>query len=232
MTPKESESDGMISKALQKYHEKTVLRAAIQVIPYAGGAIDTLLSGHGNKIQEERLSKFLEEIRERVEKLESQQDMEPSEELFDFIIQTFGLVTKTRSENKRKRFAEIFAKQVKKQHEWEEAETATRFLADLNELHIQILLEAISTTPCSKPFSGLRVISLKPNPAGNEEENPPKVLAETLSSYSALALRMGCAELISKGLLYDEGVGRFDAKAMEYLVPTDLADWFVSWVNE
>jgi hypothetical protein len=34
-----SETESSISKALQKYHENTGLRAAIQVIPYAGGAI-------------------------------------------------------------------------------------------------------------------------------------------------------------------------------------------------
>jgi len=67
---------------------------------------------------------------------------------------------------------------------------------------------------------------------GNEENDPPKVLTEAMTSYSPLVLRMGCMELISKGLLYDEGVGRLDTKAIEYLVPTDLADWFVSWIKE
>nr|MDA3797992.1 hypothetical protein [Kiritimatiellia bacterium] len=158
-------------------------------------------------------------------------DLEPSEELFDFLIQSFESVIKTRSGLKRQRFAEIFAKQIVKQSDWEEAETATRFLQELNDLHILILQEAITTLPCSDPFNGLRVIALNENPLGNESENPPKEITKSLSSYSKLALRMGCAELMSKGLLYDEGIGRLSVKALEYLAPTELADWFINWIK-
>jgi hypothetical protein len=222
----------VISQAVVKYHEKTKLRAAIQLIPYAGGVLDTLLSGYGSKIQEERLNQFLQEISTKLEALESTTELEASEELFDFLVKSFDSVIQTRSISKRKYFADIFSKQVEKQNEWEEAEAALRFLSDLTELHLRILEEAVATPLCSEPFKGLRVITFDPTPFGSDKKFPPKCLSKALSSYSHLALRMGCSELLSKGFLYDEGVGRWDTKAMEYLATTEQADWFMDWVKK
>jgi hypothetical protein len=222
----------VISQAMGKYHEKTKLRAAIQLIPYAGGALDTLLAGYGSQIQEDRLNQFLKEISNRLETLESTTELEPSEELFDFLVKSFDSVIRTRSKIKRKYFADIFSKQVEKQNEWEEAEAALRFLSDLTDLHLLILEEAVTTSPCSEPFKGIRVITFNPTPFGSDKECPPKCLPEALSSYSPLALKMGCSELLSKGFLYDEGIGRWDTKAMEYLATTEQADWFMKWVKQ
>jgi hypothetical protein len=191
-----------------------------------------LLGAQGNKIQEDRLRHFLEEISARLEKLENQAELEPSEELFDLMVKSFDSVIKTRSERKRQRFSNILSKQVSEKHEWEEAESANRLLTDLTDLHIQILEEAINTTPCSEPFENLRVISFNSAPFGSDKESPPKIITNALSQYSAVALKMACSELMSRGLLYDEGVGRLSTKAMEYLAPTDMADWFMAWIKD
>lgn len=227
-----SKVEETMSKAVEKYHDTTILRAAIQAIPYVGGPIDTLLGGQGSKIQEQRLTHFLNEISSKIERLETKRDLVPSEELFDFVVSSFDSVIKARSEDKRKRFAEIFSKQIEKQENWEEAEAASRFLNDLSDLHILVLKEAVTTTPCSTPFTGLRIICFKSTPVGYDSQYPPKILVNELSSYSELALKMACSELMSKGLLYDEGVGRWDTKAMEYLAPTELADWFIDWISD
>ena len=41
---------------------------------------------------------------------------------------------------------------------------------------------------------------------------------------------MVCAELVSRGLLYDEGIGRWDVKSMEYFTATKLAEWWLKWI--
>jgi hypothetical protein len=48
--------------------------------------------------------------------------------------------------------------------------------------------------------------------------------------YSTVALRLACSELTARGLLRDEGVGRWDAIAMNYFVSTDLATWLQNWL--
>ena len=226
------QSENILSKASEKYAEQIALRAMAQAIPYVGGAIDTLLGGHGSKIQEKRLRHYLDIITHRLEKLEASGEIQPSEELFDFLIKSFDSVIKTRSAIKREQFAEIFSKQITQQNKWEEAETVTRLLNELSDIHIFILNEAISTSTCSAPFENLRVITFNAKSFGEDSDHPPKIITQALPSYSELALKMGCSELMSKGLLYDEGIGRWDTKAMEYLVPTELADWLISWIKK
>lgn len=43
---------------------------------------------------------------------------------------------------------------------------------------------------------------------------------------------MACAELTAKGLLHDEGIGRWDTGSMMYFVPTDLAEWLSGWISQ
>jgi hypothetical protein len=85
----------------------------------------------------------------------------------------------------------------------------------------------------TKPFERLRVISINSRFGDDDGAgNGPVVLADALPQYGTAALRMTCAELVGKGLLHDEGIGRLDLGAMQYFVPTDLAEWFSAWINE
>jgi hypothetical protein len=44
-----------------------------------------------------------------------------------------------------------------------------------------------------------------------------------------ISLRLACSELVARGLLHDEGVGRWDSTAMTYFIATDLAAWLANW---
>jgi hypothetical protein len=55
-------------------------------------------------------------------------------------------------------------------------------------------------------------------------------LSEALPQYSDAVLHMACSELMAKGLLRDEGIGRWDAEAMQFVGPTALAGWLQEWV--
>ena len=224
-----------IKKALEKassaYGEKTALRASIQVIPYVGGALDTLFSGKGAKIQQQRVEVFLSELDERLRKLEDLTDLEPTEELLDLFINALDGVVKTRSSVKQKYFASVVSNQVSSAGNWEEAETATRLLKDLEEIHIRVLTLSMSAPICDSPFDGLQVVTISSDPHGDSNQQRPTSLTQAFPEYSVGALRMVCSELVSKSLLYDEGVGRMDTKAMEYFVATDLAKWFINWIS-
>ena len=213
------------------YSEKTSLRAAIQVVPYVGGALDTLLAGKGGEIQQRRIDYFLNELNERLNRLEAASNIDQSEEALDLFTSIFDGVVKTRSDSKIKNFASIVTHQIGTASEWEEAETATRILKDLDEIHIRVLLYTIESPICSSPFDGLRVVTLSDKPHGSENENPPSSLFEAFPEYNQIVLRMICSELVSKSLLYDEGVGRMDTKAMTYFVSTELASWFLNWIR-
>ena len=224
-----------IKKALEKassaYGEKTSLRASIQVIPYVGSALDTLFSGKGAKIQQQRVEVFLAELDERLRKLEGFTDLEPTGELLDLFTNVLDGVVKTRSSVKQKYFASVVSNRVSSSGNWEEAETAARLLKDLEEMHIRVLTFSMSAPVSNSPFDGLRVVTISDNPHGDVGQQRPTSLVQAFPEYSVGALRMVCSELVSKSLLYDEGVGRMDTKAMEYFVATDLAKWFISWIT-
>jgi len=150
-----------ITKASAAYTDKFLLRATVQLIPHVGSALDTLLSGLGAKYQFDRLEHFIRELNARLKRIEILNTIQPTEPLYDLMMQVFSEVIKTRSEEKRKRFANLIANQVVSNGMWDEAETATRLLADLTDLHIRLIEIALNAPICDGVFEGLRIVTLK-----------------------------------------------------------------------
>ncbi len=222
---------GALVKAGEKYRDRTSLRAAVQAIPYVGGPIDTLLSGHAGKIQEERFRSFMDDLDTRLRRLEGLGEVEGDERFFDFMLNVFDGVLRARSEEKRARFAQIVANQVQGGRDWEDADTAVRLLGDLSDIHAAILREASNAPLCGLPFENMRVISLAAQEIEPAAGNRPVMLFDALSDYSPLALKMACSELTARGLLHDEGIGRWSLGALQYLVPTELTSWFLKHLS-
>ncbi|MFH5834218.1 hypothetical protein [Halalkalibaculum sp. DA384] len=231
----ETDLDNTLNKALKKYEETTTLRAAVQLIPYVGGPLDTLLAA---KIHQERILDFLEDLNQRLKRVELEKRIEPDEEFYDFMLSIFEGAQRTRSNEKRGQFAEIVKNKILDNGDWEEAETATRLLNQLDDIHIKILITAFNAPKCDEPFEDLRVISIEDDILESdsfyENSGPvqPLYLPELFSDQSIYTIRMVCSELVSRGLLHDEGIGRINMGAMEFFVATDLANWFLEWIQE
>lgn len=213
--------------ASQMYSEDIFYRSLIQMVPILGGPLDTVLSGYSSKISQKRMVAFVEELSKRLESVEIRTEKLNDEAFVDLMTSTFEAVTRSRSQAKRASFAAIIAKQVSSPAEWEEPESAVRLLASLDELHIQVLVTALEADKVLEGgFSGKSIISL------NTGEKVIGVsLPEKFSNYGIASLRMVCAELMSKGLLHDEAVGKLSGGAMVYFSATDLADWFIGWLK-
>jgi hypothetical protein len=223
---------GAIGKASEKYAETLSLRALIQVIPWVGGAVDTLLGGRGSRISQRRIEDFLRQLQERLQKVEKATTVEPSEEFFDLMMGAFDGVLRSRSELKRGQFATLIANQVRQHAPWEEAETALHVLSDLSDSHLRVLLAALNAEPCAGSFTGLKVVTVADEPIGKGEVGHPALLTRSLPEYSTVALRLICSELVARGLLHDEGIGRLGARSMQYFVATDTAAWLIRWIGE
>lgn len=221
-----------VAKARARYADSIGLRATIQAIPYIGSPLDTLLAGRATQIHLRRVEEFAHELHRRLEGVERLAADLNDDAFADLILTTFEKVARTRSEEKRSRFARIITKQVREGAKWEEAESAVRLLGDLEDVHLEVLGLALTAPSLTKGFEGLRVISIATSPFRDDNGNGPFALNDALSHYGTAALRMVCAELMAKGLLHDEGIGRWDLGAMQYFVPTDLADWFAAWIIE
>lgn len=215
--------------ASQRYGERTLVRAAVQAIPWVGGTLDTLLCGRGSKIQQERVMHFLGELEARLRQLETVGGIN-EEGFFDLMLSVFDSVIRARSEKKRARFAQLVANQIASAGSWEDAEMTASLLKDLTETHVVILEAAWQSPVCEGSFKGLRVVTLHKEEKAFGASSLPR--QDALASVKAEGIRMACSELVSRGLLLDEGVGRLDTSAMEFFVLTDLGKWFLDWLAE
>jgi hypothetical protein len=140
---------------------------------------------------------------------------------------------RTRSKEKHARFAQIIAHEIEHTKDTADAETAIRLISELDDLHIQILSAAMQTPVCSAPFQGLRVFTIN---SGLQLPFPVKAsfsaLENILPNTPKPMLVLACSELVSKGLLHDEGIGKYNLKAMEYFVATELTDWLFAWLKD
>lgn len=226
----EKDEAGFITKASAAYTDKFLLRAQVQLIPGLGGALDTLLSGLGAKYQYERLQYFIEELNARLQRIEELNTIDPTEPLYDLMMQVFNNIIKARSEEKRKCFANLVANQVVNNRVWDDAETATRLLADLTDLHIKLLRAALEAPECDGVYDDLQVFTFT---VIGIPDNGPTNISSLFPELSIAVLEMACSELIAKGLLRDEGIGRYtDSKSMEYFAATEMAQWLMDWIAE
>jgi hypothetical protein len=78
------------------------------------------------------------------------------------------------------------------------------------------------------PFEGHRVVSLLDSLEDELSGAEPVPLQEKLD-YSKRDLHIACAQLVSKGLLHDQGIGILSTVSMQYFVLTDAGQWFCDW---
>ena len=214
-----------VLKASETYDNEILLRAAIKAIPQVGGPLDMLLSGAGAKIKRQRLAHFVSELSERLEKLETTPRLD-EDSFFDLVMYAIEQSVRTRKKGKRDLFARVIARYVSESREPDEIAMALRVIAELDEIHFEILRVALEAPICGGAFSGLRVVSIgtASSTADFGGVTPPN-LNECLDGWPQEMIPLAASELVSKALLFDEGLQRWDPKPLEYLVATDTAHW-------
>lgn len=237
---KEEKAIGFITKASAAYCDKFPLRSAIQAIPLLGSSLDTMLAGLGANYQYKRLEDFIDVLNKRLSHVEQLMNIEPSEPLFDFMMQTFDQVLRTRSEEKRERFANLVANQVAKRCDWNEAEAASRLLSDLSDINIKVIDLALTIGHRKPPYEntvkvteGLCPVTISDKWANDKHASRQATdLRPHFPSLSKSAFQVICSELESKGLLRDRGLDYADRRPMEVFVATELAQWLIDWISE
>lgn len=219
-----------IQEARARYSDFYAIRAGIQAIPGIGGSLDTLLAGGASKIQMQRLESYIEILQARMSTIEGiAADLE-SEGFSDLVLSTIDQAIHTRSVEKRQRLAQVIGRQASLAFAWDEAENAARLLASLEDMHVAVLREAVNAPVASGPYEGYRVVTLEHSDSSNPSSHAVS-LRESFTSHESYVLELICSELVSRGLLRDEGVGRLSTKSMTVFVATDLAIWLWRWIS-
>jgi hypothetical protein len=232
MTTRYENAQAAVDQAVERYASSDTLRVAVQLVPVVGGAIDTILSGRGSRLQFTRLERFIGQLHDRLLHVEAGGINVDSDDFVDFMITCLEKASRARTPRKSQRFAEIVATQVLEARPWDEADMATRLLADLEDIHMSILSAALAAPEGINGFAGVKVVALKSHPGETLLDGLSAPLLNHLGNqYSLISLRLACSELVARGLLHDEGVGRWDSTTMTYFVATDLAAWLTNWTH-
>jgi len=225
ITPNENESTSEAFITL--YGGSSAIQAAVSNIPLIGATLHTVLSSKAQAYSENRIMIFLDELHSRLKKLETL-EVTDEESCFYLMNRSFEYVVKARSEQKIKRFARLASDYLCNNQNWDEIEVALTLADELTDTHVEIL-SYISNIPESEieTFKGLKAVTVY-----TEATLDLPRLESRFEKLSEGALKMYCSSLISKGLLHDEGIGRFDSKAVEIIVPVPLTNWFLEKIQD
>ena len=210
-----------ITKGSLLYADATVLRSLVLAIPAFGSQIDLLLNKQGNDFVTKRLQTFITELQEQLKTLQNKALKTDDEALFDLLQIAIEEVSKTRANERIKQFSRVISNYLTKSVAWDEANAAMRILSEITELHIRILQYAISLPPSKEEATrGLQVFCVCHMKKGYTKP----LIFDEFPNISESTLRMYCSELIAKGLLHDEGIGRWGVSNMQFLTPTNMTN--------
>lgn len=155
------------------------------------------------------------------------------DEFADFVLTVLENVWRARTAEKRRSFAVVVSKQIITARSWDDADMAVRLVAELESIHIDVLLAVLSVSHAVADTNGMKIVAFDIESADGLLANFSQSLKAKMDGrYSDVALRLACSELVARGLLHDAGVGKWNAQAMKFFVTTDLAVWFSEWLAE
>ncbi len=217
-----------IDKQSIKYAQNYELRSMVQLLPYVGGALDTILSAEGNRIQKERLERFLEALNEGLNKLDEAKIDKvflESEEFFSLFQMTIEKVIRNYEKEKTRYFKNIFINSIKRgKSKTYYKEGFIDIIANLSAIHIAILKYYFEKIECFKREKRQSVMFTSPNELYQKFND---VIPTYLDAY--------CNNLLSNGLLRVTAVdGNIigDRENCNSYSPTEYALEFLKFITE
>ena len=206
----------------------SIVKSSLSAVPWIGQALNEALFDFRARIQQERLNKFFTEVAEDVGRLNEEKiDKEyiSTDEFSDYIESISKRVAENRSENKRARYRTILLSAISGNRP---PDLSSVFLVILNEI----------TDSELSLFSKLYVInSSLPPPAKPIDENINDVRACQFTKERTSEMGFEHSDflamvqsMVRKGILYDDGAGRFDTLPYEIIRMSELGVRFYKYL--
>lgn len=148
-----SKENNKVAKIIESYSGNKKLRAAINLIPYVGGALDVLISSNIQDKTLERLEKLFGGLKINLEAIkDSQIELEylESEEFYDLLLKAMNASVKTRLDDKIKVYSEILKSAIVQDNEetlsHEDILNIVEQLTENDVIHIKNLIEYLDKT--------------------------------------------------------------------------------------
>lgn len=192
---------------------ESVVRGILGAIPYVGTALNEAIFDFRARLKQERLEKFVEELAGILQTLESDKidtAYIQSEEFVDFLEDVLIRATKIRAEEKRRKLAAVLAGRLQHAKSTSFDDRFLDLLLSLTEVQVRILDEHLRATDESK------------------KHRQPSYYDLSDSDYYFLV-----QDLISKALLYDDGMNRLGAtRPFQIVKITALGRAFIQFLKK
>lgn len=205
-----------------------VVRGLLGAVPVAGTFLTEAAFDIRSRIKQRRLEEFVSKLGDRLEKLEGNVhlDILKTEEFVDLFEDVTEKILKNRSQGKLQVFTDILATSMCKKS-LDDAELSHLYLSvleSLTEVELQIL-------------TSLHTYAMAAEKKMKTEGKELDIMAIDYSQDTIWNIKKSdfqiCFEtLLSKGLAYDDSVGRWDTKPRTFMKPTPLAIGLVTFVKE
>jgi DNA-binding ferritin-like protein (Dps family) len=128
--------------AAQAYSNNTILRAAVNIIPYIGGSLDVLISSKGYKVVQKRIESLLEQLQRDMSSVKENMidhTFLESEEWFDLVLKALESAARTRDSEKIRMYSKILRNSViQDKHKTHSPEDYLMVLAELTPREVQL----------------------------------------------------------------------------------------------
>lgn len=224
-----------ISK-LGEYYENaagpalTALLALIDPTFAVASAIGGLLSYGNSQRAKVKQGYLAHQIKEQLEAHKA--DISSlNENLYEVVSLAVQGLESTVSTDKIDRFAKIISGHIIENSTWDETATALRAISSMEDIHIKILSEAALYADNNKQvkFYIATPDFPKPGMTNGRSVEPSVDILKKLDGRNYSEVRMFCMELMSKGLLHDDGQGAFEKGPVFTL--TDASFWLLGKVE-
>ncbi len=211
------------------YNNSDLTRALVMLLP-AGGIVDMFACKSAHQFTQEKVNVLINELAGRLDNIEHVLMSHEDESMFFHLVyKACQNVVTTRSQEKISRFACVLSNSIEFRTDWDETETLLNLVESLTDTHIQILSSICKLDPnMHKEFENMRVVKLVNLSTPGEIPH----LQECIQGSNEETLKIYCSDLIAKGLLSDEGIGRWDGKPLQLVRVNDSSAWFLNQIRE
>ena len=201
----------------------TAIRSAFSAVPFVGGALNEVFFDHRSRLKQERFEEFvggLELDLGRLKDTAINHDYLKSEEFSDLLESLVRRVVQTADPQKRERMRRILVSQLQVPAPASDQELFLDVAAAISEKELEIL------RTYNEAFNRIRTES-------EPIDQPKRGAFREGWSYGVdePSYRHHVQKLIARGLMFDDGVGRWSTSAMEIFEISDLGRAFLSYIS-
>lgn len=201
---------------------ETAARIMISAIPFVGGPLQEIID-HRSRVKLERLDELVEGMKGDMERLGEgavRLDYLSTEEFGDLLESVMRRVVHAGDPARRARLRQVLISQMLAPAPASDQELFLDIVADISEKELEILRE----------YSAAH---LRPHGRGEQVNLPKQGAFRDAVTYGLdeHQYRYHVQKLMARGLLYDDGVGRWSTRAMQVFEISDLGLAFLKYVE-